>query len=133
MTTLSVSPAIVYEEARHAAVAAVRACTPRPMIVGQPTTPLGDDIDHTKPTYYVADGVCGFGYVTIKPARGAFVAFMKAHRTGHKGYYGGWEIPAWAFADGIGQSYEKAMAAAYAVTDVLNKYGIEAFASGRLD
>ena len=26
------------------------------MIVGTPTTPLGDDIDYSKDTYYVADG-----------------------------------------------------------------------------
>ena len=26
------------------------------MVVGTPTTPLGDDIDYTKDTYYVADG-----------------------------------------------------------------------------
>ena len=30
------------------------------MVVGTPTTPLGDDIDYSKDTYYVADGMCGF-------------------------------------------------------------------------
>ena len=35
-------------------------CTPNPMVVGTPTTPLGDDIDYSKDTYYVADGMCGF-------------------------------------------------------------------------
>ena len=31
------------------------------MVVGTPTTPLGNDIDYSKETYYVADGLCGFG------------------------------------------------------------------------
>ena len=42
-------------------------CTPTPMVVGTPTTPLGDDIDYTKDTYYVADGMCGFAWINIKP------------------------------------------------------------------
>ena len=29
--------------------------------------PLGDDIDYTKDTYYVADGMCGFAWINIKP------------------------------------------------------------------
>ena len=37
------------------------------MVVGTPTTPLGDDIDYTKETYYVADGMCGFAWINIKP------------------------------------------------------------------
>ena len=30
---------------------------------------LGDDIDYTKETYYVADGMCGFAWINIKPGQ----------------------------------------------------------------
>ena len=40
-------------------------CTPTFMVVGTPTTPLGDDIDYSKDTYYVADGMCGFAWINI--------------------------------------------------------------------
>ena len=51
-------PATIYEQAHNAGMAAGNGCTPTPMVVGQPTTPLGNDIDYSKETYYVADGVC---------------------------------------------------------------------------
>ena len=38
-------PATVYGQARDAGLAAAEGCTPTPMVVGQPTTPLGNDID----------------------------------------------------------------------------------------
>ena len=67
-------------------------CTPTPMVVGTPTTPLGDDIDYTKETYYVADGMCGFAWINIKPTRGKFVKFLKDNNIseGKTSYYGGY-------------------------------------------
>ena len=65
-------PATIYEQAHAAGMAAGNGCTPTPMVVGQPTTPLGNDIDYSKETYYVSDGVCGFAWINIKPARGKF-------------------------------------------------------------
>ena len=56
-------------------------CTPTPMVVGTPTTPLGDDIDYSKDTYYVADGLCGFAWINIA-ARGKFVKFLKDNNIG---------------------------------------------------
>ena len=44
-----------------------KACTPTPMMVGEPTTPLGNDIDYSKDTWLVNDGVCGFAWINIKP------------------------------------------------------------------
>ena len=83
-------PATVYAEAHALGIAAGNACSPTPMVVGTPTTPLGDDIDYSKDTYYVSDGVCGFAWVNIKPARGGFVKFLKDNKIGRKdSYYGG--------------------------------------------
>ena len=53
------TPSEIYSEAHSAGMAAGHGCTPTPMVVGTPTTPLGDDIDYSKDTYYVADGMCG--------------------------------------------------------------------------
>ena len=53
---------------------------------------MGNDIDYSKPTYVVNDGVCGFAGVVIKPARGKFVSYLKSIGKGHKHYYGGWYV-----------------------------------------
>ena len=74
-------------------MAAGHGFTPTPMVVGTPTTPLGDDIDYTKDTYYVSDGLCGFAWINIKPARGKFVTWLKGADIGRKdNYYGGYTI-----------------------------------------
>ena len=129
------SPESIFAECVAAAEAAVAACTPRPMIVGSPSHPLGNDIDPTQPVYYIEDGMCGFGYVTVKPARGAFVKMLQKQGIGYKGYYGGWQMSARVFAPSLSrsQSYEKARAAAAAAAKVLNRYCISAYAEARLD
>ena len=119
----------IYQEAHEAGIAAGYAKVPTPMIVGQPTNPLGDDIDFSKPTYFVKGGVCGFAWVTIKPARGAFVEYLKSINAGHKGYYGGYEV----WVREFGQSYEQKIAYAGAFAQVCEQYGITAYAGGRLD
>ena len=82
----------IYKEAYEAGVKAGKEAIPTPMIVGQPTTPLGNDIDFKKQTYFVSEGACGFAWVTISPARGAFVTYLKSIDAGSKGYYGGYQI-----------------------------------------
>ena len=46
--SISNNPAEIYAEAHSAGMSAGNKCKPTPMIVGQPTTPLGDDIDYEK-------------------------------------------------------------------------------------
>ena len=125
----------IYVEASEAAEAAVRACRPTPMIVGSPTTPFGNEIDETKETWFVEGGVCGFASVIIKPARGKFVTLLKSRNVGSAGYYGGWSVSSWQFAQSIrrDQSYERACAAASAAAKVLNSYGITAYVDARID
>lgn len=128
-----VEAALIFAAASKAARAAVEACTPQPMIVGESVGLFSDRIDYSKPTYVVADGLCGFAWVRIRPARGAFVTWCKANNIGHNGYGGGWEIASWAFSGSNSQSYEKAMAAANAAAGVLKSFGITAYVDGRLD
>ena len=123
-------PATVYAEAHSAGMAAGHGCTPTPMVVGTPTTPLGNDIDYEKETYYVADGMCGFAWINIKPARGKFVKYLKDNDIGRKdSYYGGYTI----WVSGFGQSLARKESYARAFANHLNKNGITAYSMSRID
>lgn len=122
-------------EASEAAEAAVQACRPTPMIVGSPSTPLGNDVDPNQQTWFVQGGVCGFASVIIKPARGKFVTELKKRGIGGAHYYGGYSVSSWQFAPSIrrDQSYERACAAAAGAVNVLQSYGINAYVDARID
>lgn len=122
-------------EVSEAAETAVKACRPTPMIVGSPSTPLGNDVDPTQQTWFVEGGVCGFASVIIKPARGKFVAELKKRKIGGAHNYGGYSVSSWEFAPSIrrDQSYERACAAAAGAVNVLQKYGINAYVDARID
>lgn len=120
----------LYQEADFAGTKAGTDASPTPMVVGSPTTPLGNDIDPSKPTYFVNDGVCGFAWVNIKPARGKFVSWLKKAGIGRTdSYYGGYTI----WVKGFGQSYERKQMYANAFAKVLKDNGITAYPMGRLD
>jgi len=111
---------LIYEEADRAGVAAVAAMTPTPMIV----------VDSKGKEYFVGDGVCGFAWVNIKPARGGFVAYLKSQGIGrHDSYEGGWTM--WVHE--YGQSMERKQAYAAAFAQVLRGHGINAYAQARMD
>ena len=123
-------PATIYADAHAQGVKAGNACSPTPMIVGQPTTPLGNDIDYEKDVHYVSDGVCGFAWVNIKPARGKFVKYLKDNDIGRKdSYYGGYTI----WVSGFGQSLARKESYARAFANHLNKNGITAYSMSRMD
>lgn len=120
----------IYKEADAAGSAAAEAAVPTPMIVGTPTTPLGNDIDFKKQTYFVADGLCGFAWVKITPARGAFVTYLKKSGIGRiNSYEGGYDIS----VRGYGQSVTRKEEYARAFAGVLQSYGINAYGQSRLD
>ena len=125
----------IYDEAYAAGVAAVAAKVPVPMIVGTPTTPLGNDIDPSKTVYYVADGVCGFAWVWF-PANTGWGRWAKKnigqteyHAACRRGYPNGLDI--WVTTGN--QSMEKKQAFAQAFAGVLQSYGIDAYAASRED
>lgn len=120
----------LYDKAMAAGRAAAEAKVPTPMVVGTPTTPLGNDIDRNKPTYYVAGGVCGFAWVNVRPGNCSFARWLSKNGIGHKGYYGGWEVSAGLVG---GQSMEIKEAWAGAFAAVLRDEGIDAFAQSRMD
>ena len=123
-------PATVYAEAHAAGMAAGNGCNPTPMVVGTPTTPLGNDIDYSKETYYVADGPCGFAWINIKPARGKLVKFLKDNNIGRKdSYYGGYTV----WVSHFGQSLARKESYARAFANHLNENGIKAYSMSRMD
>jgi hypothetical protein len=119
----------IYTEAVEAGKRAANAAKPIPMVVGSPTTPLGSDIDLSKPTYYVADGVCGFGYLKIKNGGSPFARWCAKNNIGFKGYYGGREIGSPVMT----QSMERNGAAVAAMAEVLTKHGVDCYSYTRID
>jgi len=86
---------------------------------------------HGEPMY------CGFASVTIFPARGKLVKWLKDNSIGSNGYRGGWRISSYDVMKGhpycSTQSLDIKETACDAFCDVLKKYGIEAYAEGRAD
>jgi len=107
----------LYAKAMAAGDAAYLAAIPEPMTV------VGDG-----KRYYVADGVCGFAWVNV-PGNTAFGKWLKANAFARPGYPKGLNI----WAPYVTQSYDRKMAWAYAVAEVLAEAGIAARADGRLD
>ena len=123
----------IYEEANVAAEKAFNECTPTPMVVGQATSLFGSGmVAGTEEV--VEDGVCGFAWVNISPARGPFITYCKRKKIGRKGVYKGWTISMGVYGNAQnGQSMERKEAAGIAFAKVLNNYGINAYMSSRID
>ena len=87
---------------------------------------------HGEPMY------CGFANVSIHPARGRFVSFMKKADVGSKGYGGGYRI---SYYDIMPQDHQYRMTqsldikeiACEAFRDELRKYGMTVYAESRAD
>ncbi len=117
----------IYVEAYEAGVQAANSIQPRPMIVQQ--VGLDDQpFPGTEPEI-VWDGLCGFAWVVIKPARGPFVNYLKKRGVGDKHYEGGWNI----WISEYNQSYERKEAHADAMAEIFRKHGLNAYAGSRLD
>lgn len=84
------------------------------MIVGSPSTPLGSDIDPTKPVYYESEGACGFAWILIRPGTSSFARWLVSTGRASKSYLGGVQI----FIGAHGQSAERKAAHAEAMAEV---------------
>jgi hypothetical protein len=111
-----ISPADMFMNARAKAIEAVDAFTAK----------------HGEPMY------CGFANVSIHPARGRFVAFMKKAGVGDNGYRGGYRI---SYYDIMPQDHEYRMTqsmsikeeACDAFANELKKYGMTVYSESRAD
>lgn len=118
----------IWDEADKAGKQSAQATIPVPMVVGTPTTPLGSDIDFTKETYFVSGGVCGFAEINFA-GNTSFGRWAKNAGLASKSYTGGLYV----WVSDYGQSLQLKEAYARAFASVLRNYGIEAFASSRMD
>lgn len=119
--------------------ALAKATPPTPMIVGSPTTPLGNDIDYSQKTYFVSDGVCGFAWVVIPNGRSGFAKWILETGKGYKHYqWGGgykgvqFSVSGKGFAE-TRQSLELKEQLAGAMVQYLRGIGIEAYGDSRMD
>ena len=118
----------IYQEAHYKGNAAVEMTTVTPMVVQQRANPLNDDSQLVR-EYFVADGVCGFASVNVKPANCKFAKFLITNGLGRKGYGGGVSMSIRDF----NQSLQKKEAYAHAFAKVLRDNGINAWSESRMD
>lgn len=121
----------IYDLAHKAGHEAATGMVPEPMTVVERANPLDDNSEIVKQYEPIADGVCGFAWINVKPGNSSFANWLKKNDLARKdSYYGGVTI----WVGDYNQSYEKKMAYAGAFAKVLKDSGIEkAYASGRLD
>jgi hypothetical protein len=100
-----------------------------PMTVGSAKSIFSNEIDHDKPTYYVADGVCGFASVTGIKGNTAFGRWLLKTRNGRTGYPSGVFIK----SPIISQSLTRNEEACCAIVKVLSAAGITCYMSSRMD
>lgn len=120
--------AALYEEADARGFQAAEAAIPTPMIVGEETTPFSGVMDYSKPTYFVADGLCGFAWIKFK-GNTAFGRWAKKQGYATPAYNGGLQVR----VAGFNQSVTRKEAYAHAFAETLRAAGIEAYAESRLD
>lgn len=108
----------LWSDAVKAGYEAVDKLNVRPMIVRSATQ-----------SWFVADGVCGFAWVTVKPGNSAFAKWGKAKGLFSKAYGGG--VQYWVGE--FNQSMQKKEAFAAAVAAKLRDAGIDAYSDSRMD
>lgn len=120
----------VFEAAHAAGVKAGAEARCVPMVVGEPTTFMGNEVDYNKKTYFVADGVCGFAWVTVRPGTHSFAKWLvKTGKGGRDSYAGGVTVRSGLMT----QSMTRNEAYASAFAKVLNAVGIPASMDSRID
>jgi hypothetical protein len=131
--------------AAEAAIAAHYAAQPTPMLVGEPVNLMasltgGDDGGFRKdrPIDYVAEGVCGFAYVYVRPANSRLANYLRKQGMGRTDdYHGGLLVRLWQVCGNDDlrycQSYARNCASAQAFAAVLREAGIDATVQTRVD
>lgn len=135
----------LHARAVEAGEQAWRAAVPTPMVVGTPKNMMaslmgGDDggLDPEQPIYHVAEGACGYGWVSIHPANSRFANFLRREcEYASTGYRGGLEIPDWSLSGApeirASQSVARKEAFVTAYAEVIREAGITAYGHSRLD
>jgi hypothetical protein len=115
-----ISMALLWARAERRGREAAQAITPSVMRIVQADPFTGKTLPGAK-VYVETEGPCGFAYVTIDPARGPLVSWLKKTGKGHKSYYGGYEVS----IHDHGQSLERKSAHAKAMAEYLTAEGVQ--------
>lgn len=108
-----------------------------PMIVGEAKSLFSNEIDYSKPTEYVADGVCGFAWTYVYPEHKGNTKLGKQERKVLEAF--GFEQDCCnpkkytLWVSDFNQSLQKKEAYARAFAAVLSSFGIRAGAQSRMD
>lgn len=121
---------VIYNLAVWHAETASKNIVPHPVRWGSAKTIFDTEIDPDEPSWVEDEGLCGFAWVTIRPARGEFVKYLKSRGIGHKNYTGsGWTINTTTHD----QSFERNEAWANSFCATLEEYDIHSTVTTRLD
>jgi len=126
----------ICDKADAAGNEAVKQLTVIPMVVGQETSLFSGELDHSKPTYYVEDGVCGFAWVSVRPANKGNTRLGKQERALLKdaGFrLNDYEKTFQLWISQYNQSIQKKEAYASAFAEVLRETGLKAYSGSRMD
>lgn len=108
-----------------------------PMIVGEAKSLFSNEIDYSKPTEYVADGVCGFSWAYVYPEHKGNTKLGKQERKVleafgfEQDYCNPKKYTLWI--SDFNQSMQKKEAYARAFAAVLSSFGIRAGSQSRMD
>lgn len=108
-----------------------------PMIVGEGKSLFSNEIDYSKPTEYVSDGVCGFAWVNVYPEFKGNTKLGKLERKVLEecGFQKDWDSNKkyYMWVSAYNQSMQKKEAYARAFAKIVAAYGIDSFAQSRMD
>jgi hypothetical protein len=118
----------LYNRAHAAGMAAGTQTQPVGMMVVQRANPL-DDTSPVKQAWAVPEGVCGFAWITIRPATSKFARWLKKTNKGRTAYGGGLQI----WVGQFNQSMQRKEDYAAAFAKVLREAGVNAWSGSRMD
>lgn len=120
----------LWDKAVAAGMEAGKAAKPPVMVVGQPSSFMGNDVDYSKEHWIVPEGPCGFAWVQLRPGTSAFAKWLKAKKYARTdSYHGGVSISVRDY----NQSIIRKEAHADAMAKVLSDAGYEAYSMSRMD
>lgn len=126
--TATVAKAL-YEKAHAAGLKASEEVVPTPMRVSQRANPFDDNSPEVQ-GWNVPEGVCGFGWVEVRPSRGGFASWCKKAGIGRQDSYS----RCWRISSPLRtQSMARNEAYAQGFAGILKEAGIDAYGNSRMD
>lgn len=120
----------IYQEANQAGIDAVSKLEVIPMIVSE-ADPISGRPTHGGKSWFVADGVCGFAWVSIRPGNCPFANWLKkSGKARTDSYSGGVQI--WISDYNQSMQKKETYAAAFAAV-IREKLGIHCYSGSRMD